>query len=165
MTRVAEGLKELALHGNIAVLAIAAADREGLGTPRLRLHHLRGSTSLAYEADLAILLNDKHRIVSKMHLTYDAGEGRGLPQHRRLLAGEVPGRAGQPGPRVPEGICFVPLQSRGRPRLRPTDRRTARPGLTGDAALEAAGLFSLVIAWGSFVGHLGGEDDHTFTTP
>ncbi len=72
VTRVAEGLKELALHGDIAVLAIAAADREGLGSPRMRLHHLRGSTSLAYEADLAILLNDKHRIVSKMHLTYDA---------------------------------------------------------------------------------------------
>jgi replicative DNA helicase len=71
VTRVAEGLKELALQSNIAVLAIATADREGLGSPRLRLHHLRGSTALAYEADLAILLNDKHRIVSKMHLTYD----------------------------------------------------------------------------------------------
>jgi replicative DNA helicase len=71
VTRVTEGLKELALQGSIAVLAIASADREGLGSPRLRLQHLRGSSALAYEADLAILLNEKHRIVSKMHLTYD----------------------------------------------------------------------------------------------
>ncbi len=93
VTRVAEGLKELALHGNIAVVAIAAADREGLSSPRLRLHHLRGSTALAYEADLAILLNDKHRIVSKMHLTYDPVRGEDF--HNTVVFSLEKYRAGQ----------------------------------------------------------------------
>ncbi len=95
MTRVAEGLKELALHGDIAVLAIAAADREGLGSPRLRLQHLRGSTALAYEADLAILLNDKHRIVSKMHLTFDPVRGEDF--HNTVVFSLEKYRAGQAG--------------------------------------------------------------------
>jgi replicative DNA helicase len=69
--RVAEGLKELALGRRIAIVAVAAADRLGLTSRRLRLHHMRGSTALAYEADAAVILNDKLAVVSKAHLVYD----------------------------------------------------------------------------------------------
>ncbi|MGH8875475.1 MAG: hypothetical protein ACRDVM_09540 [Acidimicrobiia bacterium] len=44
ITRVTQGLKELAMDGDLAVVAVAAADRDGLHAPRLRLRHLRGSS-------------------------------------------------------------------------------------------------------------------------
>jgi replicative DNA helicase len=70
--RVVEGLKDLALTNNVPVIAIAAADRAGLTSRRLRLHHFRGSTALAYEADVVVVLNDKVSVVSKLHLAYDS---------------------------------------------------------------------------------------------
>jgi replicative DNA helicase len=69
--RVAEGLKDLALGVGIAIVAVAAADRLGLTSRRLRLHHMRGSTALAYEGDAAVILNDKMAVVAKAHLVYD----------------------------------------------------------------------------------------------
>ena len=69
--RVAEGLKDLALSYEIPVVAVVAADFDGLTARRLRLHHLRGSSALAYECDVAVLLNDKFRSVAKRHLAYD----------------------------------------------------------------------------------------------
>jgi replicative DNA helicase len=71
VTRVTEGLKELALKHKIPIIAVVAADREGLKSRRLRLHHLRGSSALAYEADIALILNDKFNSISKVHLAYD----------------------------------------------------------------------------------------------
>jgi replicative DNA helicase len=71
VTRVAEGLKELALHRSVAVVAVTAADRAGLVDRRLHLHHFRGSTALAYEADVVVVLNEKLGIVSRLHLAYD----------------------------------------------------------------------------------------------
>jgi replicative DNA helicase len=76
VTRIAGGLKELALARDMAVVATVAADREGLVARRLRLHHLRGSTALAHEADVVITLNEKWSAVSKSHLAYDAGRAR-----------------------------------------------------------------------------------------
>lgn len=75
ITRVAEELKELALTANIVVVAVVASDREGLTSGRLRLHHLRGSSALAYESDVVIMLNDKFDIVARDHLAYVAGGG------------------------------------------------------------------------------------------
>jgi replicative DNA helicase len=71
VTRIAESLKDLALTYKIPVVAVVAADVEGLKARRLRLHHLRGSSALMYEADVAIILNDKFSCVSKVHLAYD----------------------------------------------------------------------------------------------
>lgn len=71
VTRITESLKDLALTYKIPVLAVVAADREGLKSRRLRLHHLRGSSALAYECDVALILNDKYSCVSKVHLAYD----------------------------------------------------------------------------------------------
>lgn len=70
-THLAERLKELAMAAEVPVIAMAAADREGLVSRRLRLHHLRGSTALAHESDIAILLNEKAVSVSKSHLAFD----------------------------------------------------------------------------------------------
>lgn len=72
VTRIAEGLKEMALRQDLSVIAVVAADKSGLSDKRLRLHHLRGSSALAYECDVALILNEKHQIVSKVHLAYDS---------------------------------------------------------------------------------------------
>lgn len=72
VTHVVEGLKDMALELEVPVLAIVASDQEGL-TPgkRLRAHHLRGSSSLAYEADVVLVLNNKYDVVARHHLVYD----------------------------------------------------------------------------------------------
>ncbi len=71
VTRTTEALKDLALTYKVPIVCVVAADREGLKSRRLRLHHLRGSSALMYEADVAILLNDKFSCVSKVHLAFD----------------------------------------------------------------------------------------------
>ncbi len=38
---------------------------------RMRTNHLRGSSALAYEADIVLVLNNKFDIVARHHLTYD----------------------------------------------------------------------------------------------
>lgn len=68
----AEALKELALRRAIPVVAVVAADQTGLAVRRTRLQHLRGAFSLAYEADIAVMLNDKLSVVSRSHLAYDS---------------------------------------------------------------------------------------------
>jgi replicative DNA helicase len=72
VTRIVEGLKDLALEIGIPVIAIVAADKEGLVSgKRLRVNHLRGSSALAYEADVVLILNDKFDVVARHHLVYD----------------------------------------------------------------------------------------------
>ena len=68
---VAAGLKEIALNSHVAVLAIVVGDKSGLNVRRLRQHHLRGASGIAYEADVVLMLNDKFRAVSKIHSAYD----------------------------------------------------------------------------------------------
>ena len=81
-TLLAESLKELAMTRNAVVVAIAAADRAALYERRLRLRHMRGSSALAYEADVVVVLNDKAVAVSKSHLAYDPVRAE---QYRRML--------------------------------------------------------------------------------
>ncbi|MBU1746111.1 MAG: AAA family ATPase [Chloroflexi bacterium] len=57
ITVVAEALKNLALAFEVPVVAVVAADKEGLQAGRIRLHHLRGEAALAYECDVAVMLN------------------------------------------------------------------------------------------------------------
>lgn len=73
-TTIVEGLKDLAIDISAPVLAIVAAEKEALqaGT-RMRMRHLRGSSALAYEADVVLVLNNKVDIVARHHLTYDLG--------------------------------------------------------------------------------------------
>ncbi|WP_270889906.1 DnaB-like helicase C-terminal domain-containing protein [Pedococcus sp. 5OH_020] len=74
VTVVVEGLKDLALECEVPVLAIVAAEKGSLapGT-RMRVHDLRGSSALAYEADVVLILNDKYDVVAKHHLVYNLG--------------------------------------------------------------------------------------------
>lgn len=57
VTIISEGLKDLALTYGISVVALAAADKDGLKNDRVRLSDLRGGTALQYECDVAILMN------------------------------------------------------------------------------------------------------------
>lgn len=68
---LAHGLKELALALNIPVIAIAASDRPGLKSKRMRFSDLRGSSALQYEADIGLIMNNKFAIVSREHLIYN----------------------------------------------------------------------------------------------
>ena len=43
------------------MIAIVAADKEGLKAARLRNHHLRGSSAINYEADIILILNEKYQ--------------------------------------------------------------------------------------------------------
>jgi replicative DNA helicase len=80
VTRIASGLKELALAAQVPVVAVVAADRDGLTARRLRIHHFRGSTALAHEADVVITLNEKWSAVSKTHLAFDSVRARSYRQ-------------------------------------------------------------------------------------
>lgn len=74
VTTVVEGLKDLALDIDIPVLAVVAADKEGLAAgKRMRVNNLRGSSALAYEADTVLILNNKFDVVARHHLVYDIG--------------------------------------------------------------------------------------------
>ena len=71
VTAVSQSLKELAMTANVAVVAVVASDESGLKARRLRMHHLGGSASLAYEADVVLLMNEKFDIVSRSQMTHD----------------------------------------------------------------------------------------------
>ena len=71
VTEVVQALKQLALQFNVAVVAIAAADKVGITAPRLRLSHLRGSSALLYEADIAVIMNDKWQIIDRDHIVFN----------------------------------------------------------------------------------------------
>ncbi|MGN6131905.1 MAG: DnaB-like helicase C-terminal domain-containing protein [Nocardioidaceae bacterium] len=74
VTLVVEGLKDLALDLDAPVLAVVAADKEGLQAgKRMRVNNLRGSSALAYEADTVLLLNNKYDVVARHHLVYNVG--------------------------------------------------------------------------------------------
>lgn len=76
VTIVVEGLKDLALSLSVPVWAIVAADREGLKANRLHLFHLRGSSALDYECDIAIIMNNKYHILSKEHIAFNPYQAR-----------------------------------------------------------------------------------------
>jgi len=71
VTEVVQALKQLALEHNVAVVAIAAAEKEGIKAPRLRLSHLRGSSALLYEADIAVIMNDKWQVIDRDHIVFN----------------------------------------------------------------------------------------------
>jgi replicative DNA helicase len=79
--RAAESLKDLAIETDIAVVAVAAADRSGLSSRRLTMEHLRGASSTAYEADAVVVLNEKLTTVSRSHLAFDTTRHEDFRQH------------------------------------------------------------------------------------
>lgn len=73
-TFLMQGLKEMALSMGIQVIAIAASDRPGLKSKRMRLADLRGSSALQYEADIGLILNNKYAILSREHMIYNPSQ-------------------------------------------------------------------------------------------
>jgi replicative DNA helicase len=74
VTVVTEMMKDMSLELECPIMCISAADREALGAGhRMRTRDLRGSSALAYEADLVLILSSKENIVSREHLLYDLG--------------------------------------------------------------------------------------------
>jgi replicative DNA helicase len=71
VTQVIAALKDLALGLGVAMIAIVAADKEGLKAARLRNHHLRGSSALNYESDVIMILNEKYQIVAKVNIEFN----------------------------------------------------------------------------------------------
>jgi len=71
VTIIIEGLKDIAMTYNIPVVSIVAADREGLRSKRMHLYHLRGSSALDYECDIAVIMNNKFHILSKDHVSFN----------------------------------------------------------------------------------------------
>jgi replicative DNA helicase len=71
VTMVVEGLKDIALSLDVPVWSIVAADREGLKSKRIHLFHLRGSSALDYESDIAVIMNNKYQILSKDHVAFN----------------------------------------------------------------------------------------------
>ena len=72
ITEVVEGLKDMSLDLNVAVLALVAVDKSGLAAAtRTRTHDLRGSSSLAHEADIVLILNNKFDVVARHHLMFN----------------------------------------------------------------------------------------------
>ncbi|MDA8202970.1 MAG: AAA family ATPase [Chloroflexi bacterium] len=71
VTYVVNGLKDVALSEGVPLVAIVAADKEGLKASRLRNHHLRGSSAINYEADIILILNEKYHIVAKVNIEFN----------------------------------------------------------------------------------------------
>ncbi len=71
VTYVVNGLKDIALSEEVPMLAIVAADKEGLKATRLRNFHLRGSSAINYEADIILILNEKYSIVAKVNIEFN----------------------------------------------------------------------------------------------
>ena len=93
VARVATALKDLALEAGSAVLAVAAVEREGLNGGRIRSRHLKGSVTLAYEADVVLVLQDKYDVVARQHLVYDSSAGSA--HHRWLVCSVEKNRHGE----------------------------------------------------------------------
>jgi replicative DNA helicase len=76
VTQVTERLKDIAIEFDCPVVAISASDRAGLEPGhRMRARNMKGSTALAYEADVVLILANKADIVARHHLMYAGDNG------------------------------------------------------------------------------------------
>jgi replicative DNA helicase len=80
VAQTATALKDFALETGHAVLAISALDRVGLEAKRIRARHLKGSVTLAYEADLIMMLQHKYDVVARDKLVYNLARARDMHQ-------------------------------------------------------------------------------------
>lgn len=72
ITEVVEALKDMALDLSVDVLALVAVDKSGLAAARrTRSQDLRGSSALAHEADIVLILNNKFDVVARHHLMFN----------------------------------------------------------------------------------------------
>src|SRR4051812_422258 len=78
VTYVINGLKDIALSEDVPMIAIVAADKEGLKASRLRNFHLRGSSAINYEADIILILNEKYQIAAKVKIELNPSKAHGF---------------------------------------------------------------------------------------
>ncbi len=72
ITAIVDGLKDVAAQYDVAVLAVSAVDAAAAGPGRrMRVGHLGGSSALAYEPDVILMMNEKYDVVARHHLIYD----------------------------------------------------------------------------------------------
>jgi replicative DNA helicase len=76
VTFIVNGLKDIALSEEVPMIAIVAADKEGLKASRLRNFHLRGSSAINYEADIILILNEKYSIVAKVNIEFNPDQAQ-----------------------------------------------------------------------------------------
>ena len=93
VTRIVNGLKDIALGNGVPLVSIVAADKEGLKASRLRHHHLRGSSALEYEADVILILNEKYSIVSRTAIEFNPHQAQRF--HDQVIVTIEKNRAGQ----------------------------------------------------------------------
>jgi len=93
VTRTVEMMKDLALDLQVPAVMLSAVDAEGMRANRIRLYHLRGSSAIAFESDVVLMLNDKQRAVSKIHLSYDP---IGAREFKRWVVASVEKNRGGP---------------------------------------------------------------------
>lgn len=77
--RAVEGLKDMAMHHDIPIVAMASLTSVGLEARKLRLSHLDDTSAIAFEADVVVLLNDKMDAVAKAHLSYGGDVSKDFP--------------------------------------------------------------------------------------
>lgn len=70
--RVAIQCKQLAVESATTVIAAATSSDSGIANPRLRQADLVDAATIAHEADIEVLLNDKMSIVSRNHTAFDS---------------------------------------------------------------------------------------------
>ena len=92
VTYVVNGLKDIALSEDVPMIAIVAADKEGLKAARLRNHHLRGSSAINYEADIILILNEKYHIVAKVNIEFNPYQAQRFRDWVVVLGREEPRR-------------------------------------------------------------------------
>lgn len=93
ITWVTEALNELNLQRQIAIVAIAALDQEGLRAKRLHAHHLWGGSALAYEADIIVMLAEKVDAIARVHYEFSPQKVQAFREW--IVASLVKNRSGQ----------------------------------------------------------------------
>ena len=110
VTYVVNGLKDVALHNDVPMISIVAADKEGLKASRLRNHHLRGSSAINYEADIILILNEKYQIVAKVNIEFNPYQAQRFRDWVIVHGREEPRRPERGRPRVREALRVLLLR-------------------------------------------------------
>ena len=93
VAHIAMALKDFALETGQAVLAVSALERAGLEAKRIRARHLKGSVTLAYEADVILVLQHKYDVVARDKLVFDLARAQEL--HHWLVLSVEKNRHGE----------------------------------------------------------------------
>jgi replicative DNA helicase len=104
-----EATKNLALELSVPIVLLSVVDGEAMRASRLRIFHLRGSSAIAFESDVDLMMNGKRKAVSRIHLAYDPVRARGYKDW--VVMSVEKNRGGEPArSAVPEGLRALPVR-------------------------------------------------------